>query len=267
MPFTAVTYNVLATAYLGRGDYSGVDHDLLDPDYRTPALVRHLLALEADVLCLQEVEADVFDALRAALEPFAYSGHIEFKGRSKPDGCATFFRTTVFDPSSSTRLEYHDDELGPGQHSGFLALLTTLTHQRRRLGVANTHLRWDKSGTPKAKQIGHRQAVELIEACRTSSPACDAWIVCGDFNRGPTSEVAATFRAAGFEFAHATRPQARSAVTNRRASLIDHLFYSPALKANPIDPPSVSDRLLLPSRDQPSDHLPIASEFDWRPTA
>jgi hypothetical protein len=34
-------------------------------DHRVPALVRHI----ADILCLQEVEAEVFAALRAEREP------------------------------------------------------------------------------------------------------------------------------------------------------------------------------------------------------
>jgi hypothetical protein len=66
--FTAATYNVLATAYLGKGDYSKVKPELLDPDYRVPALIKHIADLKADILWLQEVEVEVFDALTAKLE-------------------------------------------------------------------------------------------------------------------------------------------------------------------------------------------------------
>jgi mRNA deadenylase 3'-5' endonuclease subunit Ccr4 len=263
MTFTAATYNVLATAYLGRGDYSAVPPGLLDPGRRTTALVRHIAGLGVDVLCLQEVEADVFDALRAGLEPLGYAGRCEFKGRGKPDGCATFFRTGVFALRQAVRLEYRDDEKGPGRHSGFVALLLALGHSGRLLGVANTHLRWDRPGTPGHGQVGHRQAVELIEACRRFDPPCDGWVVCGDFNRGPGSEVVATFRGAGFAFAHAGRPHVRSAVANRRASLIDYLFHTGGLVARPIDPRPVEDRTVLPSADEPSDHLALTAEFDW----
>src|SRR5262245_7462338 len=187
MAFEVVTYNVLATAYLGRGDYSCVPPEVLDPEKRIPALVRHVAGLDADILCLQEVEADVFGELRAGLEPLGYSGLYEFKGRGKPDGCATFFRTAGFDLQTSTRLEYHDDENGPGKHSGFVALLAAFRHAGRLLGVANTHLRWDRPGTPTHRQVGHRQAVELIDACRRFDPPPEDWIVCGDFNRRPAS--------------------------------------------------------------------------------
>jgi mRNA deadenylase 3'-5' endonuclease subunit Ccr4 len=263
MAFEVVTYNVLATAYLGRGDYSAVPPELLDPDRRVPALVRHVAGLDSDVLCLQEVEADVFGALREGLEPLGYAGVYEWKSGGKPDGCATFYRTTVFAFEKSVRLEYRDEEKGAGKHSGFVALMVALTHAGRTLGVANTHLRWDRPGTSRRDQVGHRQAVELIEACRRFEPPRDGWVVCGDFNRGPESEVAATFREAGFALAHAGRPHARSAVTNRRASLIDHLFYTASLAATPLDPPPVSDGMVLPSEEQPSDHLALAARFDW----
>src|SRR5262249_10022667 len=96
MPFRACTYNVLATAYLPRGDYSKVPPDLLDPARRIPALVRHVGALGADLLCLQEVEAEVFAALEQGLGPLGYVGRYEPKGRGKLDGCATFYRTAAF---------------------------------------------------------------------------------------------------------------------------------------------------------------------------
>jgi mRNA deadenylase 3'-5' endonuclease subunit Ccr4 len=265
MTFRAVTYNALATAYLGKGDYSAVPPDLLDPERRTQALVRHVAGLDPDLLCLQEVEADVFGALQAALGPLGYEGHYEWKGRGKPDGCATFFRTAAFTLRKAARLEYQDREKGPHEHSGHVALLLALTHESRLLGVANTHLRWDRPGTPRGKQVGHRQAVELLDACARFDPPCDGWIVCGDFNRRPDSEVVATFQKAGFAFAHASRPHVRSAVANGRSSLIDYLFHTRQLLARPVDPTPVTGATVLPSEEQPSDHLPLEAEFEWAP--
>src|SRR5262245_48704129 len=114
MAFRVATYNVLATAYLGKGDYSGVPKKVLDPAWRVPALVEHVAGLGADLLCLQEVEAGVFEALRARLELLGYAGRYEGKGRNKPDGCATFYSTRTFAFRAARRLEYADDEKGPG---------------------------------------------------------------------------------------------------------------------------------------------------------
>jgi mRNA deadenylase 3'-5' endonuclease subunit Ccr4 len=263
MPFTAATYNVLATAYLGRGDYSLVPPDLLEPARRTKALARHVVDLGADVLCLQEVEVEVFRALRKKLGRLGYEGHLELKGRDKPDGCATFYRTEIFSLQKMVRLDYHDNVRGPGQHSGFLALLLALEHEKKLLGVANTHLRWDRPGTPANRQTGHLQAVELIDTCESFTPSCNGWLVCGDFNRRPDSEVVATFKKNGFELAHSGRSHVRSAVINGRASLLDYLFFTEELLAEPVDPPRVSPFRELPSAEQPSDHLPLLAEFQW----
>lgn len=263
MSFRAATYNVLATAYLGKGDYSAVAKGLLDPARRVPALVRHVAGLNGDLLCLQEVETEVFSALVAGLEPLGYAGHLEVKGRGKPDGCATFYRASVFTLRASRRLEYRDRENGPSAHSGFVALLVALEYGGRLLGVANTHLRWDRPGTPRGRQVGHRQAEELLEECARFDPACDGWLVCGDFNRRPDGDVVATFRRAGYDFAHAGRAHIYSAVVGGRVSLIDYLFHTGAIRAHPLDPPLVSRGTALPSPEQPSDHLALQAEFEW----
>lgn len=249
--FRAATYNVLATAYLSKGDYSAVPPGLLDPAWRVPAVVRRVVGLNADVVCLQEVEADLFAALEAHLGPLGFAGRHELKS-GRPDGCATFYRAASFAPVRAARLEYRDE--------GFVALLLTLEHEGRPLGVANTHLRWDRPGTPRAEQVGFRQASELLDAL---DPACDAWVVCGDFNRGPASEVPAAFRAAGLVAAHQRLPAARSAVMNRRATLIDYVFHSRTLVCVPDAPPTPPDA--LPSAEEPSDHLPLTATFAWGP--
>lgn len=205
MPFKAATYNVLASAYLHKGDYSVVSPELLRQGLRTPARVRHVGDLKADLICLQEVEAEVFVALRKGLTKKGYHGHLELKGREKPDGCATFYRTELFTLREARRLEYQDNEKGPGQHSGFVALLLALEYAGRLLGVANTHLRWDRPTTPAGRHVGRRQVLELLQATREFEPRCDGWLLCGDLNSRPDSLVIETIRTAGLEYARRAR--------------------------------------------------------------
>jgi len=87
-------------------------------------------------------------------------------------------------------------------------------------------------------------------------------MVCGDFNRTPDSEVVTVMREAGYDDAHAGRPDARSAVANGKAKLIDYIFCSRELRARPIDPPVIGDDTCLPSQEQPSDHLALVAEID-----
>ncbi|QJW98530.1 endonuclease/exonuclease/phosphatase family protein [Frigoriglobus tundricola] len=201
--------------------------------------------------------------MTAHLEPLGYAGYYEQKGRNRPDGCATFFRTSTFALRRAQRLEYWDRGSGVECHSGHVALLPALENDGHLLGVANTHVRWAAPGTPREEQVGYRRVVELIEACRRFEPPCRDGIVCGDFNSTPNTDVVRAMRDAGYAFAHAERPDLRSAVANGRAKLIDYVFHTEGLRSRPLEPVHISDDTKLPSPDQPSDHLALVARFDW----
>jgi endonuclease/exonuclease/phosphatase family metal-dependent hydrolase len=84
-------------------------------------------------------------------------------------------------------LRYADGGTQPA--SGHVALIATLNNEGRLLGVANTHLKWDRPGTPRASQWGYRQTTQLLEERSRIDPRCLAWIICGDLNALPDSEV------------------------------------------------------------------------------
>jgi mRNA deadenylase 3'-5' endonuclease subunit Ccr4 len=263
MSFLAATYNVLCSAYVRPEWYPGVCPGLLDPAVRLPALVRHVEGLNADLLCLQEVEQRAFAALGQRLGPLGYEGYYEKKGGSKRDGCATLFRKSLFTQRSRRRLDYHDRRPGQPADSGHVALLLCLEHEGRLLGVANTHIRWDEPATPREEQVGYRQIVEALQACQEFSPRCDGWLVCGDFNRTPDEEGVQAMRQAGFAFSHDSSVTARSCVANGRARLIDYIFHSQNLQSRPVEPPLLKDDTRLPSPEQPSDHLALLAEVGW----
>jgi mRNA deadenylase 3'-5' endonuclease subunit Ccr4 len=112
MSFTVATYNILASAYITPQWYAGVPEHLLRHESWVPAVSRHVAALGADVLCLQEIEPDVFASLAERLEPLGYAGYYEQKGRNRPDGCTTLVRAGAFAARHAHRLEYRDRESG-----------------------------------------------------------------------------------------------------------------------------------------------------------
>lgn len=57
------SFNVLADAYIGYGDYSHVDPELLVPRARLRGIVQLIHHLRADVIGLQEVEEPLVQAL------------------------------------------------------------------------------------------------------------------------------------------------------------------------------------------------------------
>ena len=58
--FSIVSYNVLADCHFFRNDYSFTHPDHLEPDYRLNKLIEEIQFLDADIVCLQEVDPAFF---------------------------------------------------------------------------------------------------------------------------------------------------------------------------------------------------------------
>lgn len=263
MDFTVATYNVLATAYIKPEWYPLSPKELLDPLNRIPALVEHLVQLQADIFCLQEVEDMMYAAIDQGLSSLGYVGSLAKKGHDKPDGCATFFRTQTFELVRGVRVEYHDAGAGLPT-SGHIAQLLVLKVGQRFLGVANTHLKWDPPHIPREQQYGYRQMRQLLRERSLQAPECSGWIICGDLNVTEDSTVVALLRKTGFEFSHAGSSGTATCNPNRRAKMIDFVFYDQALWAEPLTLPVVNNDTPLPGPTQPSDHVAIQARLAWR---
>jgi endonuclease/exonuclease/phosphatase family metal-dependent hydrolase len=216
MPLVVVSYNILADAYIRAEHYPDSPAAVLAPARRCQALARHITNLAADVLCLQEVEPDVFQLLLAHLGPHGFEGHYARKGAGKPDGCATFLRIAVVTARAVRRLDYADaaDRREP---SGHLALIAHVELEGRGVAIANTHVKWDPPETPGPQRWGYRQIAQLLAGREALVPACPAWIICGDFNATADSPVVRLLEHAGFVDAYRARPDLNTCNPNRRA--------------------------------------------------
>lgn len=262
MSFRLATWNVLATAYIKPQFYPHTPHRFLDNAWRVPALVERARSLDADVLCLQEVEESVFAALERALPDFR--GLLALKGGHRPDGCATFFRSARFELVSGRRLAYADGSDRPA--SGHVAQVLILELEKRRLQILNTHLKWDAPDTPRQEQWGYRQVLLGIEALRQERDPGAGQIVCGDLNVTPDSDVVEALTGAGFKYAHRGLDDVYTCNSNGIARLIDYVFYRGPLVAEPLLPAAIGNHTPLPSLEQPSDHLPLLTGFEWQAT-
>jgi mRNA deadenylase 3'-5' endonuclease subunit Ccr4 len=262
LSFSVATYNVLATAYIQPARYRRSPALVLDPSWRTPALVRHVSSLDADILCLQEVEIETFAALRARLTVLGYLAQYARKQGGKPDGCATFYRQDRFELSRVRVIEYADGNQA-AENSGHIALVVFLRNAGLVAGVVNTHLPWEPPETPLDRRRSYRDIRQLLAECRSMSGELDGLLICGDLNETPESEVVAALREAGFRHAHESFSASPTCKVNAESKTIDYLFYSSALRAEPSPLPPISYQAALPSAEQPSDHLAVASRFDW----
>lgn len=253
MTLTVISYNILADAYVRPDYYPNTPPAALRPAERRAALLDHLEHLAADVLCLQEVQDDAYPAICARLA--ASQSRFAHKTEGKPDGCATLV---------APRLPLHQTHtLSYADNTGHVALLVAVELDGRRLGIANTHLRWDPPQTAPAEQVGRRQLGLLLEAVERFTPRCHGWIVCGDFNATPSSALLQAAHQHGFLDPYADQP-APTCNSNRAAKRIDYLIHSPTLTCQPHPLPPIDDQTPLPSATQPSDHLAIGGTFAWR---
>jgi endonuclease/exonuclease/phosphatase family metal-dependent hydrolase len=235
------SYNVLADSYIRPDRYPRCEPEHLTPAWRHARLASRVGALAAEIVCLQEVEADVLARLAAAL-PAHEVRWLPKPGRA--DGVAIATRVPIV---AEHRLAYPDE-------TGRVALMVVVLLERRRLGVVSTHLKLDAA-------IGLSQAEALLEAL--GSVACDGWVVCGDLNATPGSAIVERLVAGGLADAHA----GRGAYTSNFAggpSRIDYVLHTAAVASEPlVERPSITPESVLPSLDEPSDHLPVVARVGW----
>ncbi|MCB9760302.1 MAG: endonuclease/exonuclease/phosphatase family protein [Alphaproteobacteria bacterium] len=255
MNLTIVTWNILAQAYARPERYRGVAPDALDPSRRRARILETVRNLDADLLLLQEVEPDAFEAIGAALP--GHRGRYEAR-RGKPDGLAVFHRPARLTLRRAEPLHYA--AVDPGRDH--LALLCAFEVDGRPLSVANTHLRWQPEGTPLETHQGVLQMKELLARLQ-GMPA--PWILGGDLNAISQGPVVETAMAAGLRLsARSLRPWDTALINGNRRKL-DYLLYNPEqLRPSPRPLPGLSRHHPIPTAEHPSDHLPLYVEFDWR---
>lgn len=259
------SYNILADSYVRPKWYQNVDLEILLWDRRKFALAERVARLDADVICLQEVEADAYALIEGTLATKGYNGVYAKKGAGKPDGCAMFFRQEGLRFTGADTLYYHDGRLDVPD-SGHLALIVSFESERGVIKVANTHLRWGQDNKPPEEHIGYRQIRELIEERfkpdqTAYAPKAYAWIICGDLNARSDDPVIKEILGAGFVDAYAGHEQA-TCNPNGRAKRIDYIFHTPNLSAEPARLMEIDDLTPLPSTEEPSDHLAVTATFN-----
>ena len=242
---------MLADAYMRRKWFAHCDPADLAADVRWQRLARAVEALNADVVCCQEVEAGTFAALGAALPGFGAFHHLKAGG--KPDGCGLFVRESAVAVEAVQRLVHTDG-------TGHIAQIARLRCKRGAFTVVNTHVRWDPPGTPEAEQKGLGQIRAIVDATRDAG---EALIVCGDFNAGAESALARTLRERGLHDAYEMLPGAFTCNANRRLQRIDFIFHGGRWTSTPAALPVIEANTPLPGPDLPSDHLAILARLEW----
>ncbi|NXG20359.1 ANGE2 protein, partial [Grallaria varia] len=194
--FTVMSYNILSQNLLEDNShlYKHCRQRLLFWTYRFPNILQEIKQLDADVLCLQEVQEDHYRTeMKSHLESLGY--HCEYKMRTgrKPDGCAICFKTSKFSLISSNPVEFfrRDIPLLDRDNVGLVLLLQPRFHCKTNsaICIANTHLLYN----PRRGDIKLTQLAMLLAEIASVAPQKDGSfcpiIICGDFNSVPGSPL------------------------------------------------------------------------------
>ena len=141
-----VTYNLLASIYATQVQYPYCPSWALSWNFRKGQILRELAGYDADVLCLQEVQADHFESfLYPQLSALGYEGLYKQKTREalgprgRIDGCALFFKLSKFELKEKYVIEFNEAALTMAQQGGFKGISAEEAKNPQLRGASKTH--------------------------------------------------------------------------------------------------------------------------------
>ncbi|XP_075060336.1 protein angel homolog 2 isoform X2 [Mixophyes fleayi] len=193
--FTVMSYNILSQDLLEDNCslYSHCRRPYLFWNYRLPNILHELQEMNADILCLQEVQENHYrEQIKPNLEALGYCCEYKARTGSKPDGCAICFKSDKFNLLLVKPVEYfrHNIALLDRDNIGLVLMLQPSTGGAApAVCVANTHLLYNpRRGDIKLTQLAILLA-EITEVARMQDGTFCPIVLCGDFNSVPGSPL------------------------------------------------------------------------------
>jgi CCR4-NOT transcription complex subunit 6 len=214
-----VTYNLLAAIYATQTMFPYCPMWALSWNFRKDMILRELMGYDADVLCMQEVQADHFENfLYPQLHQLGYEGLYKQKTREafgpagRVDGCATFYKRSKFQLRVNNVIEFNEAALKMAKEDRFAQTVplegsndTSIKRLLRdnvaqicvlemlgsynvpvQICISNVHIYWD----PQYADVKLWQAHILIKELQNFITTNDIpLILMGDFNSSPDSSV------------------------------------------------------------------------------
>lgn len=190
--FKVVSYNVLAQYLLECHPYlyRCCSPEALKWDVRSKLLFYEIIKLDPDILCFQEVQIDHLKTFFKKFEDLGYTGVFKQKTGFRQDGCAIYFKKSIFTLEDQIGVEFYQPQLPilNRDNIGIMVKLIPRDMPNSPMVVATTHLLYN----PKRTDVRLAQIqVFLAEIDRFSynnTGHCPI-IITGDFNSTPRSAV------------------------------------------------------------------------------
>ena len=198
--FTVLDYNILCDKYATRAQYGYTPSHALQWDYRKDLILNEVRAHNADIVCLQEVDAQSFNEyFRPELAYNDYKGSFQSKGRARTmheheaklvDGCATFYKGNKYILLDKQVVDFANIAINrpdmKGEHDIFnrvgskdnVALITFFENRQTgsRIIIVNAHVFWDPAFT----DVKVVQVAILMERIAKLAEGYAKWPPCTD---------------------------------------------------------------------------------------
>ena len=142
------SYNILNSSSAVPGFYRYCNPDYLKFSYRSPNILKEIVAHEPDIICIQEMD-NFREFYLPQFSTYSYDALFTQRTGSKTDGCAIFYPRDHFYLSDKVEIQFND--LGPKfsfDNIAQIVLLEKISDKKDKvlpdkIVVVNTHLWWE----------------------------------------------------------------------------------------------------------------------------
>ena len=178
---------------MAHGNFVKCPAEALKWSYRSQLILKEICRSEADIICLEEVDhfVDFFEPHLSSLGfgglfvPKNDSPCLQYQPNNGPDGCALFFRSSMFSLLEKKEFRLKNETQG---NSNQVALLARLKIKDKApfctLHVGVTHLKAKRDYQALRRAQGEHLLSEMASFANDEHV-----IICGDFNATPDEPV------------------------------------------------------------------------------
>lgn len=149
--FKVMSYNVLAQYLLECHPYLYTDCSPRNLKWKVRAarLYDEINSLAPDIICLQEVQASHLKNFYNKFEEIGYTGIFKQKTGNRKDGCAIYYKQSMFEKEEHISVEFNQPELPilNRDNIGVMVKLVPRCMPRMPIVVATTHLLYNPKRT------------------------------------------------------------------------------------------------------------------------
>ncbi|KAF2884054.1 hypothetical protein ILUMI_22119 [Ignelater luminosus] len=209
--FTLMSYNVLAQELLTEHSYLYRGHHpkALLWEQRWTNLLAEIKQHNADILCLQEVQASHLENYYNELRKLGYDGLFKQRTGIRTDGCAIYYKSSLLNLVEYTTVEFNQSNIPVlnRDNVGIIVKFSPKQNPQNEFVVATTHLLYN----PRREDVRLAQTQVLLSEVDRISFKKDGLnhshlpiIITGDFNLTPNSAVYELITRGVLEYEHLT---------------------------------------------------------------